>query len=95
MNPFSPIEIGDKPTDLCQRICKVVIPCQVDLLFFDRADHVLGIAVLPRFAYSGHADLDSSGQQGLDILGLNSPFVKLSIRPSPIFHGKMSVNRLA
>src|SRR5688500_9673325 len=69
MNPLRPIDGIDELPDRRQRIWKVAVLREVDLLFVDGPDDALGIAVLPWFADRRHPDLDPRGLQGLDIPG--------------------------
>jgi len=69
VNPLRPIHVVDELPNLRQRIWEVAVLRQVDLLFLDRPDHTLGIAVLSWFAGRRHTDLDPRRLQGLGILG--------------------------
>jgi len=52
------VHVIQEATNLAMGIMIVEILGQVNLLFFDRADKPLGVAVLPGLAHIGHANLD-------------------------------------
>ena len=58
MDPFVHVHVIQEAANLVIGIMIVEILGQVNLLFLDRADETLGVAILPGFALVGHADLD-------------------------------------
>src|SRR5574341_104975 len=69
MDAFVQVHILDEMTDLMVSFCEVTIVRQLDLLFPDRADQALGIAILFGLAHTRHADLDAELLQDLHISG--------------------------